>query len=112
MSDSPNPSHVDHPLWSRFLRWCTIRPKQPGTYASSGDPATLSPKGMWLESLNDYEYVPLPDPQSYIRLATLLPGEFDDDITVEIYHHVLRPPSGRRNKRLALVDIRKDLPSG
>ena len=111
MSETPYPTYVDHPLWSQFLRWCTIRPKQWERPSSSllivpGD------EDVQLESLNDYEYPPLPDPSSYIRLATLLPGKFDDNIRINIRHHALRPPPRHTYRRVALVEIRKHLPSG
>lgn len=105
-------AHVNHPLWSRFLRWCTIRPKQYERPHSSGLVATPSDSSVQLDSLDDYEYVPLPDPLSFIRLATLLPGEFDDEIRIKLDHHVLKPPSRARPERLALADIRRDLPAG
>jgi hypothetical protein len=111
MSETPYPTFVDHPLWSQFLRWCTIRPKR-WERPSSSLLIVPSDKNVRLESLNDYEYTPLPDPQSYIRLATVLPGKFDDNITINIRHHALRHGPRERYKRLELVETRKHLPSG
>ncbi|KAF1831409.1 HET-domain-containing protein [Decorospora gaudefroyi] len=65
-----------------------------------------------LHSLPEHEYIPLPDPLSFIRLATILPGEFDDDIRITLDHHVLKPPSRSKPERLNLAEIRRDLPQG
>lgn len=110
MSDTlPPATHVDHPLWSRFLRWCTIRLKQLETPSSSH----LVVESHDRKPLNEYVHTPLPNPQTYIRLVTLLPGKFDDEIKVSIQHHALTPPSsGRKSTRLNLVEVRRDLPSG
>jgi hypothetical protein len=105
--------NVGHPLWSRFLRWCTIRPKQNERPRQSSLVSVGQERIVRLESLNEYKYTPLPDPQSFIRLVTLLPGEFDDDVRVTIHHDALRPPSaGRKTRKMALAEIRRDLPEG
>ena len=109
--DSKVPSYVNYPLWSRFLRWCTIRPKQQEKPRSNSLVVPYD-TGAQLGSLDDYQYIPMPDPLSFIRLATLLSGEFDDEIRVKLDHHVLKPPSRKRPDRLTLADIRRDLPPG
>lgn len=106
------PGHVDHPLWTRFLRWSTIRPKSHEKPRSNNLVVTPHEIGMELEALDDYEYVPLPDALSFIRLAVLQPGMFRDEIAIRLEQHVLRPPSKQRPSRLTLVDIRRDLPIG
>lgn len=112
MSDPIHPTDVDHPLWSRFLRWCTIRPKRREIPSSRYLVIEAHGRSAWLESLKDYEHTPLPDPQSYIRLVTLFPGKFDDDVRVSIHHDALTPPSRGKRRRMALDEIRRDLPSG
>lgn len=106
-------SFVNHPLWSRFLRWCTIRPKRHDIPSSSTLRSVSQETVARLRSLEEYDYLPMPDPTSFIRLATLKPGHFDDDeVVVTLDHHILRPPSRRYPDRLTLAEIRKDLPPG
>lgn len=114
MGDTSSPTHVDHPLWSRFLRWCTIRPKSLENPSNDNLVTVVAHnRSVRVEPLNDYQHTPLPDPQSYIRLVTLLPGKFDEEIRVSIHHEALRPPSGSRQpRRMTLTEVRKDLPSG
>jgi hypothetical protein len=118
MTDSPSdatpPTYVNHPLWSRFLRWCTIRPKPRGLTRTNSLVAAAYNSGEEerLSSLPEHEYTLLPDPLSFIRLATILPGEFDDEIRIRLDHHVLKPPSRAKPPRLTLAEIRRNMPEG
>jgi len=111
MSEPLNHTLVDHPLWSRFLRWCTICPKRHERPSNSDLVSVTHETSALLESLSDYQHISLPDPQSYIRLLTLLPDKFDNDVRVTIAHHALTPPSGKKPSRVTLAEIRRDLPS-
>jgi hypothetical protein len=104
-------AYVDHPLWSRFLRWCSIRPKQ---YHTDHSNLVLVPHdwGSQLESLPDYEYSPLREPERDARLVELLPGQFDDDVRIRIHHVTLTPPPEGGGWRVDLAQVRSDLPSG
>ncbi|TVY35267.1 Heterokaryon incompatibility protein 6,OR allele [Lachnellula subtilissima] len=108
--------HVSHPLWSRFLRWSTIRPKRRERTNSISSPIFAfdsdRDRSLELESLYDYEHTPLPDPQSFIRLVTLLPGKFEDHVRVRIHHETLRPRSEGKPRRMTLAEIRRDMPAG
>ncbi|RYO91805.1 hypothetical protein DL764_008230 [Monosporascus ibericus] len=58
-----------------------------------------------------YQYNPLNPSTNDIRLVTILPGEVDDPIKVEITHAELVPPAHDNNpKRLSLKEIRETLP--
>ena len=104
--------YVDHPLWSRFLRWCTIRPKQ-FHHANSTNLVLVPHDGSSrLESLPDYEYSPLPDPTRDVRLVELLPANFDDDVRIRIHYSTLTPPPKGPGWREELHEVRKDLPKG
>ena len=65
-----------------------------------------------MATLADYEYIMMPDPTSFIWLATLAPGEFDDEIRIKLDHHVLTPPSKKKPERSTLAEVRRDLPHG
>jgi hypothetical protein len=110
--DTALPTHVDHPLWSLYLRWCTIRPKAKELTRSNSFVAAAYGSGDEEEAraLPEHGYIPLPDPLSFIRLATILPGEFDDEIRITLDHHILKPPSRGKPERLNLAEITKDLP--
>lgn len=82
-------AYADLPLWSRFLRWCTIQPKRHETSIKN---LILVPhdNGSRLESLPEYEYTPLKDPEHDARLIELLSDrKFDDDIKIRIHHVTL-----------------------
>lgn len=109
---SVDPDVVGHPLWTRFLRWCTIRPKffqTPSSDDLADPPKDVAPRDV---AEQPYQYEPLPDPLSFIRLATLLPGDFEDEIAITLDSYMLKPPSRQPPARLTLADIRKDLPRG
>ena len=112
--DTTPPTYVDHPLWSRFLQWCTIRPKANGFTRSNSLVATAYNAGeeKRLRALPEHECVPLPEPLSFIRLATILPGEFDDEIRIKLDHHFLKPPLEGKPERLTLAEIRRDMSAG
>jgi hypothetical protein len=116
MASPQDPTMVDHPLWSGFLRWCTIRPKDHRQLDGSVLAIPSRHTGAPLESLEDFQYSSLPQTEPFIRLATLLPGEFNDDIAVKINQHVLQTPprskNGSKNSRETLKEIRKHLPRG
>ncbi|KAI0120886.1 HET-domain-containing protein [Hypoxylon sp. NC0597] len=58
-----------------------------------------------------YKYAPLKSPSRDIRLVTILPGEFDDPIRIEITHAQLESHSqDNEPKRLSLKEIQKTLP--
>ncbi|RYP36002.1 hypothetical protein DL767_003569 [Monosporascus sp. MG133] len=58
-------------------------------------------------------YKPLDPSTNDIRLVTILPGEFDDPIKIEISHAELVPPAhDDKPKRLSLKEIRETLPKG
>ena len=59
-----------------------------------------------------YCYTPLSDKATDIRLITLLPGNFDDPITIQIHHVPLIVPITRESKRLEISRLRETLPSG
>lgn len=106
-------AYVDHPLWSRFLRWCTIRPKAFDT--NVGNPYlvdVLHDNSSRLDSLPNYEYCPLPDPQRDVRLVELLPADFDEDIRIRIHYATLMPPPEGEGMRVTLAEVVKDLPAG
>jgi hypothetical protein len=103
--------YVDHPLWARFLRWCTIRPKH---YDTDNTNLTLVPHdgSSRLEELPDYEYTPLPDPKRDVRLVELLPGKFDDDVRIRIHLASITPPPKGPGWREELAEVRNYLPPG
>ncbi|RYP51254.1 hypothetical protein DL768_003351 [Monosporascus sp. mg162] len=58
-----------------------------------------------------YQYKPLIPSTNDVRLVTILPGEFDDPIQVEITHAELVPPApDDKPKRLPLKEILETLP--
>ncbi|RYP74958.1 hypothetical protein DL770_007511 [Monosporascus sp. CRB-9-2] len=60
-----------------------------------------------------YQYKPLDPSTNDIRLVTILPGEFDDPIKVEITHTELAPPAhDDKPKLLSLKEIQEALPEG
>ncbi|KAK1954614.1 hypothetical protein LY78DRAFT_686808 [Colletotrichum sublineola] len=87
-------AYVDHPLWARFLRWCTIYPKN---YETDNSHLVLlsEEERSRLEDLPDYKYTPLDDPNQDVRIVELLPGKFDDEIIIRIHHIRLTPPPQR-----------------
>ncbi|KAK1573798.1 heterokaryon incompatibility protein [Colletotrichum navitas] len=87
-------AYVDHPLWARFLRWCTVYPKN---YETDNSQLVLlsEEERSRLEDLPDYKYTPLEDPSQDVRIVELLPGKFDDDIIIRIHHIRLTPPPQR-----------------
>ncbi|CAN8101822.1 unnamed protein product [Discula destructiva] len=104
-------SYVGHPLWARYLRWCTIHRRHHDAEQTS---LVLSPHHEIprLESLPDYKYCPLPSPAKDARIVELLPGKFDDDITIRIHHVSLTPPPQREEKRATMAQVKQELPPG
>ena len=62
------------------------------------------------EDLEEYTHFVLPDPRYRIRLVELLPGDFSDDVRVQIYHSVLVPPDSEDDGRLSLSELQKTMP--
>lgn len=111
MGDAAEPESVEHPLWARFLRWCTIHPEDPPADDNflvrvAHDP---SPR---LTGLPDYEYTPLANPDADARIVELLPGKFDDDVKVRIHHVTLKHPDRPGDWREELKEVRDNLPEG
>lgn len=104
-------SYVDHPLWSRFLRWYTLHPK---TYDTDLDQLVLAPhdESSRLESLPDYKHTPSDDPKTDARVVELLPGKFDDDVVIRIHHVTLKPPPPSGEWRATMEQVRDELPPG
>ncbi|KAF2442642.1 hypothetical protein P171DRAFT_522385 [Karstenula rhodostoma CBS 690.94] len=59
--------------------------------------------------LQEYEYRPLDADAQEIRLIRLLPGTFDDELVVEIFHTPFVEPEPAKDIRLDLREIRKTL---
>jgi hypothetical protein len=60
-----------------------------------------------------YQYEPLQDPDVDIRILTLLPGEFDDQITVQIHHVSLLPKEMPETmKRMTIEELQETVPEG
>jgi Heterokaryon incompatibility protein (HET) len=57
-----------------------------------------------------YQYIQLADPKVDIRVLKLLPGKFDDDIEVEIYHTPLICASTHSSPRWSLSKLQETLP--
>ena len=57
-----------------------------------------------------YHYSPLQDPLRDIRLITVLPGSFYDDMRIQIHHAKLETKTPRPSMRLSLPEIKKTLP--
>ncbi|KDN68217.1 putative heterokaryon incompatibility protein [Colletotrichum sublineola] len=102
-------AYVDHPLWARFLRWCTIYPKN---YETDNSHLVLlsEEERSRLEDLPDYKYTPLDDPNQDVRIVELLPGKFDDEIIIRIHHIRLTPPPQRGKVwKTTLAEVRREL---
>jgi hypothetical protein len=69
--------------------------------------ATLQP-----ESLPPYQYAPLANPSTDIRLMTLHPGQPDDPIRISIHHTTLNELPKTKRRRMSLEEIRARLPTG
>jgi hypothetical protein len=104
-------THVEHPLWALFLRWCAIRPK---LVDKNFEHLTPESRGQCsrLESLPDYAYSPLKDPGRDARLLELLPAHFDEGVRIRIHHVTLVPPPEGGQWRLTLAEVRSNLPKG
>lgn len=60
-----------------------------------------------------YQYTPLDPSSAELRLVTILPGEFDDPLRVQITHATqVRPTPRKKPKRLSLGELQKTLPTG
>ncbi|KAI1119933.1 heterokaryon incompatibility protein-domain-containing protein [Nemania abortiva] len=57
-----------------------------------------------------YQYAPLEDPFKDIRLATVLPGGYDDDILIRIQHVTLDSETPVPLPRLSIQEIQSTLP--
>ncbi|KAF2812494.1 uncharacterized protein BDZ99DRAFT_558523 [Mytilinidion resinicola] len=55
--------------------------------------------------MSDYQYLPLRRDQEEIRLISLLPGTFIDDIRISIHHALLIPPTGVQDPEDNTCDI-------
>ncbi|KAK7182553.1 hypothetical protein PSPO01_11343 [Paraphaeosphaeria sporulosa] len=60
--------------------------------------------------LREYEDRPLNADAEEIRLIRLLPGDFNDDLEVKIFHALFVEPEPAKDTRLGLDEIRKTLP--
>ncbi|KAJ3541888.1 hypothetical protein NM208_g4387 [Fusarium decemcellulare] len=61
--------------------------------------------------MKPYTYSALENPREDIRLFELLPGSFDDDIKLRIFHSVLDPSLEKPHRpRIALQDLQRTLP--
>jgi hypothetical protein len=58
-----------------------------------------------------YRYIPLSDPLVDIRVLTLLPGKFDDEIRLRIAHVPFSEPVGPLEQRFTLKELRRTVPS-
>ena len=61
-------------------------------------------------SLSQYQYKPLHTGSDRIRVATLLPGAFDEDILICLHYATLIPSEQHQSTRLSLEEIRFSLP--
>lgn len=61
-------------------------------------------------SLGDYVYSPLADPHLDIRVVELLPGAFDDTISVRIHHVPLVEPQFKEDSRVSVRNLAKTCP--
>jgi len=57
-----------------------------------------------------YQYLPLTDGSVDIRLVTLLPGNFDDDIRLKISHAPLIRPVETIQQKMTLKELKKTIP--
>jgi hypothetical protein len=57
-----------------------------------------------------YRYLPLADGSEDIRLITLLPGKFDDDIRLKIFHVPLKQPVQPTQQKMTLKKLKKVVP--
>lgn len=60
--------------------------------------------------LHEYQYRPLNFDAGEIRFIRLLPGNFDDDLAVEIFHAPFVEPEPAKDPRLPIREIQKTLP--
>ncbi|KAM7194417.1 Heterokaryon incompatibility protein (HET) domain containing protein [Naviculisporaceae sp. PSN 640] len=67
-------------------------------------------RGSLLDSIPDYQYEDLRTPEE-IRLITIVPGDFDDDIVLRIFHDVLAPPPPEP-PRMSTMELEDTLPPG
>ncbi|KAJ8132725.1 hypothetical protein O1611_g898 [Lasiodiplodia mahajangana] len=57
-----------------------------------------------------YRYAPLKDPLKDIRLATVLPGDYDDEIIIRVQHVALESRRSIASSRLSIHEIQRTLP--
>ena len=65
---------------------------------------------MATDAENEYQYSPLADPLRDIRLIELLPGEFEEEICIKIFHVPMCEAAKLADNRLALAQLREVLP--
>jgi len=62
--------------------------------------------------MQSFEYLSLPGQNNHIRLLDLLPGNFEDSITIRIRNVTLAIPNELESKRMDLDQLKESLPSG
>jgi hypothetical protein len=64
------------------------------------------------DALNEVPYSYTQLAENDIRLVTLMPGDYHDEITIRISHTAFKPPKARPARRMNLTELRQTLPSG
>jgi hypothetical protein len=64
------------------------------------------------EDDDTYRYEPLDRDAQEIRLLRILPGNFDDELKLEIFHAPLVMPEKAPDTRLDIDELQKTLPEG
>jgi hypothetical protein len=58
--------------------------------------------------MGPYSYTKFDEVSQEIRLVTLLPGKFDEQISTTINHATLLAPTDQPQRRISLVELQKN----